>query len=97
MPWAVRPRPMRAAAVMMAPLSARMGVSSRDRGRYAPIRLVLLAEHTQTTAEDEQNARQNDEDAATTAARPRTMRPLGIEEAAAAKHRTATHAHNKSP
>jgi hypothetical protein len=76
--------------VMMAPLSARMDISSRYGGRFTPgSPCELLAEHTQTTAHDEQDACQDDEDAAATTSRPGSMRPLGIEVAAAPKQRSA--------
>jgi hypothetical protein len=45
----------------------------------------LLTEHPQTTAHDEQNARQDHENAAAAAARPGTVLSLGTVEAATAK------------
>src|SRR5262249_6463235 len=91
MPWAVRPRPIRAAAVMMAPLSARMDVSSQGGARFgsrAPF--LLLAKHTQTTARDEQDARQDHEDPAAATARPRPIRTARVIIFAAAEQRAAS-------
>src|SRR6516162_7438963 len=50
---------------------------------------LLLTEHTQTAAHDEQNARQDDENTATAATRPGAVRPPRVVILAPAKQRSA--------
>src|SRR5688572_16389301 len=100
MPCAVRPSPISAAAVMIAPQSDRMTRPSRLSG---PAGRWLDPEETEGTAAHQQDAGQDDQQAAAAAARPRPVRPArphaaaarpaASEEPAAAEHPPAVSAH----
>src|SRR5438067_13098414 len=84
MPRAVRPRPITAPAVIMAPQIARMtfppmgfvGDSALPLPRKAPLyQRPLEIEQPQKAAANEQHARRDDEEAAATAAWPDAVGP----------------------
>src|SRR3954466_16342333 len=86
MPSAVRPSPISAAAVMIAPHSARMTtrpLASGPAGRLDP-------EIIEGTAAHQQDAGQEDQQAAAAAARPRPVRPARPHAAAAAARPSAS-------
>src|SRR4051812_47859786 len=96
MPWAVKPRPISAAAVMMAPLSARMLGPPRAGHGHGPARLAPLGlevERPGAAGKDQQDARQDHQDAAAAAARPGAVGPLGVVKAPAAEQRPVSLAH----
>src|SRR5689334_3303266 len=96
MPTAVRPRPIRAPAVMIAPHNARICHPSRQgRGRSRPATLdpCLLPQHPHAATQDEQYAGQDDQDTATAATHPRSARPLRVEIIAPAQEAASARSH----
>src|SRR5579883_1650495 len=95
MPSAVMPIAIKAAAVMIAPESARMNASSESRAGWAAARRGLKTKLSGTAGHDEQDARQDHEETTTTATSPRPILSLWAVKAAAAEQRsTAAHAHD---